>query len=350
MNFPAGLTFVRATGGGTKNPSSSQVEWRFPTTLGGGGGGSFAATFMVSSSISSSLALPLSYTQGQGNQCGIVGLSEEIVVPVTSRAELALKKTASTNLVAQNESFTWTLDFSNNGSADATDVTLTDTLPDDFDFTSASGGGVYDSGNGTVTWNLGTVLHGTHGSVTIQGQATANSGTLSNAAQIVAANSPSATASASVEIIQQPSLALEKTANSTVKPGGQVTYSLHYENRGNATATSAQVTDTLPAYLSPLIIVGGTVSEQTITWNLGSIPPHTSGTLTYTALVVSEPPNGDPILNSAALTAANASPVTDTFPVYVYGQPTIELEKTGPTTAEAGAYVMRFPSFFAHQG
>lgn len=339
MDFPAGLTFVRATGGGTA--TSSQVQWHFPTTLGGGGSGSFAATFLMGNSIGSSLTLPLTYTQpAQGNRCSLSGLSPAIVVPVAAKAELSLQKTASTNLVAQNESFTWTLDFSNNGNADATGVTLTDTLPAGFAFSSASGGGIYDSGSRTVTWNLGTMLHGTHGSVTIQGQATAGSGSLNNVAQIVAANSPNANASSSVEIIQQqPSLALEKTANSTVKPGGQVTYGLHYENRGNATATSAEVTDTLPAFLSPLIIVGGTVSGQTITWSLGSIPPHTSGTLTYTALVVSEPANGDPILNSAALTAANASPVTDTFPVYVYGQPTIELEKTGPTTAEAGAFI-----------
>lgn len=344
MSYPAGLTYRGATPS-SSTVTSNQVTWHFPATLGGGHSGSFSATFLVSNSFGSTLNLPLSYTQPPiGNQCSINGLSSSISVPVAAHPELTLSKTASVSQVAQSGPVTWTLSFENKGNTDATNVVLTDTLPAGFTFGSASGGGTHSGGSpgGTVTWNLGTVLHGTKGSVTVQGTATTASGILTNSAQITAPNClcPSSPATANVVIAQQPDLHLEKTASSKVQAGGQITYSLHYENRGNAAATSAVITDTLPSNLAPLIIVGGSASGNVITWNLGNLAPHSSGTVTYTALVLSSPADGDPIVNSATLVATGTpSTSSSSVPVYVYEEPTIELEKVGPVSAEAGSYI-----------
>ena len=66
----------------------------------------------------------------------------------------------------QNVTYTIGYDSSAN-TQDITGVVLTDTLPADMTFVSASGGGSYDSGTGKVTWNVGTVTAGSTGSVTL---------------------------------------------------------------------------------------------------------------------------------------------------------------------------------------
>lgn len=57
----------------------------------------------------------------------------------------------------EGDSITYTIDYRNYGSMDAAGVTIVDTLHKDFEFLSATGGGVFNILNNTVTWNLGTV-------------------------------------------------------------------------------------------------------------------------------------------------------------------------------------------------
>lgn len=74
--------------------------------------------------------------------------------------------TTSDNVVAATQ-ITYTLSYSNIGNAAATGVVITDTLPADTKFVSASAGGAYDGNTNTVTWNIGTVGPGDSGSVTL---------------------------------------------------------------------------------------------------------------------------------------------------------------------------------------
>lgn len=55
------------------------------------------------------------------------------------------------------DSVTYTIDYRNYGSQDAQNVSIVDTLHKDFIFLSATGNGVYNSANNTVTWSIGTV-------------------------------------------------------------------------------------------------------------------------------------------------------------------------------------------------
>jgi conserved repeat domain len=56
----------------------------------------------------------------------------------------------------QNDSVTYTIDYRNYGSKDASGVTIVDTLPKDFIFLSAPGG-VLNTATNVVTWNIGAV-------------------------------------------------------------------------------------------------------------------------------------------------------------------------------------------------
>jgi len=57
----------------------------------------------------------------------------------------------------QNDSVTYTIDYRNYGSQDAQNVVIVDTLPKDFIFLSATGGGTCNNATNIVTWNIGTV-------------------------------------------------------------------------------------------------------------------------------------------------------------------------------------------------
>jgi uncharacterized repeat protein (TIGR01451 family) len=59
---------------------------------------------------------------------------------------------------------TYTISVYDPDSSDASGAVLTDTIPADTKFSSASGGGSFDAGTGIVTWTVGTVPH--QGSVT----------------------------------------------------------------------------------------------------------------------------------------------------------------------------------------
>ncbi|MFN2470592.1 MAG: M36 family metallopeptidase [Gaiellaceae bacterium] len=62
---------------------------------------------------------------------------------------------------------TYTLSYTNAGPAPASSAKLTDTLPSNLNFVSASDGGTYNSATRTVTWSLGTVLVNRPGTRTI---------------------------------------------------------------------------------------------------------------------------------------------------------------------------------------
>ena len=87
-----------------------------------------------------------------------------LIIVVSDEPALNLVKTASRTLVSAGQEITYTLDYSNTGS-DAPDAVLTDYLPTQTQFDSATGGGVQD-GN-TVRWNLGNLQRNASGSVSV---------------------------------------------------------------------------------------------------------------------------------------------------------------------------------------
>ena len=93
-------------------------------------------------------------------------------VPV---AAFTLDKTSDKDLVALNGDVTYTLTYTNYGDANATGVTITDTLPIGFTYVSATGT-ILDNGDGTYTWDIGTVPAGASatGSVNMVANATAD--------------------------------------------------------------------------------------------------------------------------------------------------------------------------------
>lgn len=115
--------------------------------------------------------------------------------PLEAYTNMRLQKSASPEPVATGNPLTYTLDVHCNGSEDALDVVVTDTLPTGVTFVSATGTGwTCNEAAGTVTcdWDAGTMVKGTSSEiiivVTAPGTPTAVGSPLVNYAVTVPAN------------------------------------------------------------------------------------------------------------------------------------------------------------------
>ncbi len=71
--------------------------------------------------------------------------------------DLSLEKTADVQEAGLGDTIVYTLTVTNESSEDATDVFVTDSLPYGVSFVSSTPAAAYDSGDHTVTWNVGDV-------------------------------------------------------------------------------------------------------------------------------------------------------------------------------------------------
>lgn len=110
-------------------------------------------------------------------------------VPITPYADLSLDKSVSNAAPAFGTSINYILSVTNASASPltATGVTVQDTLPAGFSFTSASGFGSYNSTTGV--WTVGSIPPGTTRTLTITGTVAATSGaTVTNSAEVSASS------------------------------------------------------------------------------------------------------------------------------------------------------------------
>jgi len=103
-----------------------------------------------------------------------------------------------------------------------------------------------------------------------------------------------------------PNLVVRKSGPATARRGGGMTYRLRVSNTGGVSATNVVLTDTPPTTM----VIGGTPSGatrtgRTITWHLGTVPAHSSRTVSVT-MFMRITARGTPC-NIARATASNAS-------------------------------------------
>jgi uncharacterized repeat protein (TIGR01451 family) len=139
---------------------------------------------------------------------------------------------------------TYTIIAANGGSADAADVSITDTLPTGISGTGLNWAGVLTAGE-TLTFTLpAQVMTET----TFMEQSLTNTAWLSHTSAQLSADAIVTVASRPLT----PSLTLTKTvaaARTPVWPGDPITYTIIAANGGSADAADVSITDTLPAGL-----------------------------------------------------------------------------------------------------
>jgi len=250
-----------------------------------------------------------------GGDAGVVSggwaLAISTVVPINSMANLAVSASASPNPAIVGETLTYTVTVANLGPSNAASVVLSDTIPANSSFVSASGGASFAAG--VVTANLGTINSGASASVTINvtptsagpttNRATVSAGSadldLSNntVTTVVTANNPVADLAVLVTAAPQ-----------TVFVSSNLTFVAVVTNRGPNRASSVQLNSVLSPVLAFVSVTNSQGSSvnfgDTVTSDLGSLAANGSATVIITATAV----NAGSANNLFALASPTADP------------------------------------------
>jgi len=309
--IPATLTIVSATSASaTANTVGNTVTF----TVGNLNSGSTAtATIVVSVNditiTTVANTATVTSTETDSNNANNSSTTNTAVTPV---ADLRIAKTDSVDPVIAGGTMSYTLTVTNDGPSAATNVVVTDVLPADLTFNSATASqGTVANASGTVTANLGNLANGASATVTINVTVSPSAtGTISNTATVTGTQTDDdATNNSDTEntaVNAQVDLAVTKTDGlTTVISGNNLTYTIVVTNNGPSQATNVNLTDALPAtltYSSHTVSQGtGAIAGQNFSAALGTLAPGASATVTIVA-AVSGTATGT-ISNTASVTA-----------------------------------------------
>lgn len=217
----------------------------------------------------------------------------------------------------------YTLDYSTPGTAPVPSSTVTLVLPTGVTYV-ASPGGNYNSANRTVTWTLGQLAVGAHGTLQVTGLLDTN---LTAGSQLVSQAHitpfPDAHPSNNDVTITQTVVNSFDPNDKLVSPTGAIpasqvlSYEVRFQNLGTASATNISITDVLDTDLDLATLELGptrhpavtTLSGRTITWTFTGIelPPASQdeagshGYVTFQARPLAGLPAGTQITNQASI-------------------------------------------------
>lgn len=209
-------------------------------------------------------------------------------VAVTAVVDLVIDKTSPTSVIA-GQTLTYTFNVSNNGPANATGVTIVDTLPAGVTFASGTGGTFYATTPGQVSIAVGNLSSGASTTLTLTVNVPASAtGTLTNTAVVSAAQTelPATNANNTDTVLTAVTASVDLSITKTdsvdpVVPGNQLIYTITVDNLGSSNATNAFIEDVLPAGVSLVSVTENgtnitnsvTVNGQIVTIPVGTIAP-----------------------------------------------------------------------------
>ena len=236
----------------------------------------------VPASNSQSIALMWSTAVTEAQQIGVYTGSlwlvtndpanQNVFVPVTltvTAPDLIISKSGPSTALP-GETITYTIVYTNAGTAVASNVMITDTLPPGMTTLSPT------------SWNVGSV--NVNGGSSIVFTATVDSNVqgaplLTNkvviASSDVEINANNNSAETTLQVAA-PDLIISKSGPATASPDEVITYTLIYTNVGDSTAQDVMITDTLPMSVSTAAPTG---------WSVGAVAPSAHGAIVFTATV-----------------------------------------------------------------
>lgn len=215
-------------------------------------------------------------------------------------------------LVSPGQKLTYTIHWVNNA-VDATgkytpaEITVTDTVPANTTFDSADNGGTWDKTDNKVTWKF-TADPNTEGNVSftvkVNESISGENGEINNSALV-------GNRTTNITHNYLPGKTADKDANTTLKVGDELTYTIKYKNLEDAAAT-VTVTDAVPAGTEFVSADnGGVCKNGTVTWNLADVASGTEGSVSFKVRVTIDAV-GHSIENQALVKIGEHNPVTTT--------------------------------------
>ena len=223
-------------------------------------------------------------------------LDESVVVD--ANADLVTGKTllSGDSTPAEGDSVTFLITVTNNGTAQATGVSLVDQLPAGLTFTgSAVSQGSYNSATGLFT--IGTLNEGAVATLELTGTVDVGEGgnTITNVTTAATGDQPDPSTAGddleeAVVVENLADLVTEKTlfsGNPTPVEGESVTFQIVVTNNGAAQATGVSLVDQLPAGITftSSSVTQGTYNAVTGLWNIGTINEGADAIITLTGTV-----------------------------------------------------------------
>jgi len=167
--LPAGVTFVSGTWDSQNCTESSGTVTCSIGNLAAGAHVDVTITVMADSSTRGQITNGVVVSGNQADP-NTDNNTDSCNTNVTGHDSLSITKTDSPDPVVTGNNLTYTIQVSNAGPSDSTNVVVLDTLPSGVSFVSASatqGSGCNNSGNVSVTCNLGTINPGGSAIITI---------------------------------------------------------------------------------------------------------------------------------------------------------------------------------------
>ena len=229
-----------------------------------------------------------------------VGDDLEEAVDVNNEANLVTVKTLASgdNTPAEGDTVTFQIAVTNNGGAQATNVSLTDSLPAGITYTAdTTSQGSYDPATGLFT--IGTLDVGDTAILTLSGTVDVGQGgtTITNITTAATGDQPDPNTigddlDETVNVQEQANLITVKalaSGNNTPAEGEIVTFDITVTNDGPNTATNVSLTDLLPPGLTATgangSITQGTYNPVTGLFDIGTLANGASATLTLEGTV-----------------------------------------------------------------
>ncbi len=215
-------------------------------------------------------------------------------------------------LVSPGQKLTYTIHWVNNavnatGNYTPAEITVTDTVPANTTFDSADNGGTWDTTDNKVTWKF-TADPNTEGNVSftvkVNESISGENGEIDNSALV-------GNRTTNITHNYLPGKTADKDANTTLKVGDELTYTIKYKNLEDAAAT-VTVTDAVPAGTEFVSADNGGVCENdTVTWNIADVTSGTEGSVSFKVRVTIDAV-GRSIENQAKVQIGDHNPVTTT--------------------------------------
>lgn len=271
------------------------------------------------------------------------------VVPVdgsgSGTPKISVSKTTTASQAAPGSQIPYTITVRNTGDGKATNLAVSDKLPDSLTYVSSSAGGSYDAGSHEVKWTIDALDAGQAVTRTIVAQVKDDAaGSIENSVEVIDPSDPDNPIAPPVvpdtPVVDpadeaKPFLGIAKSASAdAAKYEDEVTYTVTVSNTGTADAKGAVVSDALPQGLEFVEAAeGGTYADGAVTWKV-DVPVGQTVERTFKAKVVAK---GGTLSNIARVayggTALSSDPVSTPIssdPSGGAGAPDISVAKTTP--------------------
>jgi uncharacterized repeat protein (TIGR01451 family) len=256
--------------------------------------------------------------------------SDDEITPLDAAPDLTITKDDGENVVLAGDTLTYTLVIANVGNQNATGVLVEDTLPLALNFVSASNGGTLSAGvvswplfdlaaSQTVTYTLIT---------TVADPVPVGTRTILNSVNVEddGSNGPDPTPSNNsdddVDRLPPDLQIFKDDGGVSVRPGGNITYTLSYSNVGLIDALNAVITETVPLNTSfsaagsapGWSCADGAAPGTTCTFTVGFFAAGDVDATTFTVRVDNPLASGVTSITNTVLIADNGSEGADPTP------------------------------------